>query len=34
MNKKPTIVCLCGLTCFFKRFAEANYQEMEGMIWR
>lgn len=32
MNK-PTIVCLCGSTRFYKQFLEANYREtMAGKI--
>lgn len=31
--KRPTIVCLCGSTRFYKEFQEANYREtMSGKI--
>ena len=31
--ERPTIVCLCGSTCFYSTFQEANYQEtMAGRI--
>ena len=33
MNNKPTIVCLCGSTKFYKEFMEHNYLEtMKGNI--
>ncbi len=33
MKTKPTIVCLCGSTRFYRQFTEANYREtMAGKI--
>ena len=33
INKKPTIVCLCGSTRFYETFAWANLEEtLKGRI--